>query len=58
MIHNRKGEDNMPGPGSHGRGVPPSKPKNTSGTIKRILSYLAEDKLLLGIIGVAILFNC
>lgn len=57
MILNRKGEDNMPGPGSHGRGAPPSKPKNTSGTIKRILSYLAEDKMLLGIIGVAILFS-
>ncbi len=47
----------MPGPGSHGRGMPPSKPQNTKATIKRILSYLTEKKLLLFIVAIGILFS-
>ena len=57
MIHKRKEIDNMPGPGSHGRGMPPSKPQNTKATIKRILSYLTEKKLLLFIVAIGILLG-
>ena len=47
----------MPGPGSHGKGMIPSKPKNTKSTIRRLLTYLAEDKVLLLFVGIGILLS-
>ena len=57
MIHSRKEISNMPGPGSHGKGMIPSKPKNTKSTIRRLLTYLAEDKVLLLFVGIGILLS-
>ncbi|MGN0642173.1 MAG: ABC transporter ATP-binding protein [Huintestinicola sp.] len=46
----------MPGPGGHKKG-PGGKPKNMGAAIKRILSYLAEYKLLLILVVVMIIFS-